>query len=205
MRGSAGSFGITTSITVKTFPAPPSATIFQYGWDMSVTDASNGIATFQSFVQTNIPPEFGAEINLGRGSASGKVSFQLVGGWYGAANKLDATIAPLLAKLPTNPQTSVNPGSYINSVQLLVGGQSLDTTLAPDRNDTFYAKSLMTPESSPMSPAAIQAFISYLANEGFSSTMVCGIHSLTGRTVPDGLFFSNGFAKWHCTEARILQ
>lgn len=172
MRGSAGSFGVTTSIKVKTFPAPPSATVFQYNWDLSVTDASNGITAFQTFVQTNIPPEFGAEINLGKGSSSGKVSFTLVGGWYGAASKLNATISPLLAKLPKNPKTSLNVGTYINSVKALAGSQSLDTSTAPDVHDTFYAKSLMTPASSPMSPAAIKAFMNYLAHEGFASTTV---------------------------------
>lgn len=64
-RGSAGSFGITTSIEVTTFPAPPSATVVEYQWDMSVPDAANGIAAFQSFVQTNIPPEFGADAYVG--------------------------------------------------------------------------------------------------------------------------------------------
>jgi len=171
LRGAAGSFGITTSITVKTFPAPPSATVFEYTYDLNVTDASNGLTAFQSFVQTNIPPEFGAEINLGKGSSSGKVSFTIVGGWYGAASKLNATIAPLLAKLPANPKTSLNVGSYINSVQALAGSQSLDTSTAPDVHDTFYAKSLMTPASSPMSAAAIKAFVNYLAHEGFDSTM----------------------------------
>jgi len=172
LRGSAGSFGIVTSIEVTTFPAPPSATIFQYSWDLTVADASNGIAVFQSFVQTNIPPEFGAEIVLGKGSASGRVSFELSGGWYGAASKLNATIAPLLEKLPKKPQTSLNVGTYINSVQVLAGDQSLNTNTAPDVHDTFYAKSLMTPASSPMSPAAIKAFINYLAHEGFSSKTV---------------------------------
>lgn len=173
MRGSAGSFGITTSIEVTTFPAPPSATVFEYQWDMSVSDAANGIAAFQSFVQTNIPPEFGAEITLGRGSASGRVSFLLIGGWYGQATALNATVAPLLAQLPSNPAVTLNVGTYINSVQVLAGSQSLDTTTGPDTHDTFYAKSLMTPASSPMSTAAITAFMNYLGNEGFSSTTVC--------------------------------
>lgn len=175
MRGSAGSFGITTSIKVKTFPAPPSATVFQYNWDLSATDASNGIDAFHSFIQTNIPPEFGAEINFGKGSVSGKVSFTLAGGWYGAANKFNAVISPLLAKLPKNPRKSLNVGTYINSVKVLAGSQSLNTSTAPDVHDTFYVKSIMTPASSPMSSASIRAFTNYLAQEGFSSTTVCAI------------------------------
>lgn len=170
MRGSAGSFGITTSVQVKTFPAPSSSTAFEYHWDLNVADATKGISAFQSFVQTNIPVEFGAEINLGRGSASGRVSLTVTGGWYGPAGKLNATIAPLLSQLPPNPQTTLNVGTYINSVQFFAGSQPLDTTQMPDRHDTFYAKSLMTPQSSPMSSAAINAFMNYLAYQGFVST-----------------------------------
>jgi hypothetical protein len=173
MRGSAGSFGITTSIEVTTFPAPPSSTVFQYHWDMSIADAANGIGAFQSFVATNIPVEFGAEINLAKGSASGRVSFTLVGGWYGPASGLNSTVAPLLAKLPSNPKTTLDVGTYINSVQVLGAPQSLNTSVAPDRHDTFYAKSLMAPASAPMTHAALTAFVSYLAHQGFASTTVC--------------------------------
>jgi hypothetical protein len=204
MRGSAGSYGIATSIKVKTFPAPLSATVFQYSWDLSATDASNGIAAFQSFVQTNIPPEFGAEINLGKGSASGKVSFTIIGGWYGPASGLNTTIAALLAKLPKNPLTSLNVGTYINSVKVLAGNQ-LNTTKAPDVHDTFYAKSIMTPAGLPMSPAAIKAFMNYLAHEGFSSMTVGVIILEDGISCNSDSFCSNGFVKWSSTEARTLQ
>jgi len=69
--GSASSFGITPSIEVTTFPAPPSATIFQYAWDLNVTAAVTAIKAFQALVRTNIPPQFGAEINLVRGDGDG--------------------------------------------------------------------------------------------------------------------------------------
>jgi len=52
-----------------------------------------------------------------------------------------------------------------------LSGGSLNTT-QPDITDNFYAKSLMTPQCSPMSMGAINAFISYLANEVQNSTMV---------------------------------
>lgn len=170
MRGSAGSFGITTSIEVTTFPAPPSATIFYYYWDLSVSDAANAFASFQSFVQTDIPPELGTEVDLNKGTAPGRVSFLVTGGWYGPAANLNATLAPLLANLPSNPAVTLKPGSYIDSVQVLAGSQSIDTTQGPDTHNTFYAKSLMTPASSPMSTTAITALMNYIGNEGYSSS-----------------------------------
>ncbi|KAF4620871.1 hypothetical protein D9613_000020 [Agrocybe pediades] len=37
MRGAGSSFGIATAITVKTFPAPPTATIFSYNWQLTAS------------------------------------------------------------------------------------------------------------------------------------------------------------------------
>ena len=177
MRGSSGSFGIVTSIQVTTFAAPSSATVFEYGWDLSVADAANATLQFQNYVQTNIPQEFGAELVIGAGSASGRVSFGLTGGWYAPAEQLTDVIAPLLAALPTPSSASVQNGTYINSVQIL-GGSTLNTSTAPDVHDTFYAKSLMTPEASPMTEEALNAFMSYLGNEGFTADSVRFITSI---------------------------
>ncbi|KAJ7813150.1 glucooligosaccharide oxidase [Mycena olivaceomarginata] len=146
IRGASPSFGIVTSVEVQTFPAPASATVFQYGWDnMDITTASNAIASFQTFATTNIPPEFGAEL--------GHISVGLTGAWYDSAHPSSSTISP---------------GSYINSVAVLAG-QPLNTASAPEQADTFYTKSLMTPSGSPMSSAAITAFVTYMANQGFTS------------------------------------
>ncbi|KAK2464781.1 hypothetical protein APHAL10511_003199 [Amanita phalloides] len=164
MRGAGPSFGITTSITVQTYPAPPSVTIFQYVWNMNPSDAANAVSAFQRFATTNIPPEFGAELVIGRGYSAGQLYFSLTGGWYGPAQNFSAVIAPWLSRVPQPDRTTLTPGSYINSVTYL-GGGTLDTS-APDRHDTFYAKSLMTPSASPISDAALGAFMNYMANEG---------------------------------------
>jgi len=168
LRGSSGSLGIVVSIEVNTFPAPSSATTFEYTWTMNVAAASNAISAFQSFVQTNIPPQFGAEINLSKGSSSGTVTLSLTGGWYGDASDLQATLQPFLSQLPSNPG-QITTGTYIQSVEYFAGG-SLDTS-APDIHDTFYAKSMMTPASTPMTLSAITSFITYLADDGFSSSL----------------------------------
>lgn len=94
-----------------------------------------------------------------------------MGGWYGPASRLNSTLAPFLTRLPRPNNVKLTVGKYIETVDYL-GNGVLDTDLAPDGNDTFYAKSLMTPENSPMSPKAITAFISYLANEGFGVSTV---------------------------------
>ena len=172
MRGASGSFGIVTSIQVETFAAPNSATIFSYSWDLSAADAASATQQFQNFVQTNIPQEFGAYLVVERGSSSGMVHFGLTGGWYAPADQFAAVIAPFLNTLPTPSEQTVTSGTYIEGAQSVSGINRLNTSGIPDVHDTFYAKSLMTPEASPMTITALNAFMSYLGYTGFTADTV---------------------------------
>ncbi|KDR69186.1 hypothetical protein GALMADRAFT_272070 [Galerina marginata CBS 339.88] len=170
LRGSSSSFGIVTAIHAITFAAPSSVTVFEYSWNLSASEASSSLAAFQSFVLSpNFPQEFGGEIVLTPGSSKGRVAFGIHGGWYAPADQFNTVIAPLLAKLPTPANKTLTVGTYINSVQLLGGLGRLNTVGIPDTPNTFYAKSLMTPEASPMSNASMNAFTTYLANDGFGT------------------------------------
>ncbi|KAJ7749188.1 glucooligosaccharide oxidase [Mycena metata] len=171
IRGASPSFGIATSIEVQTFPAPPSAIVLEYIWnDLDISTATESITSFQTFAITNVPPELGAELLFTKGSSSGKVNLQLNGAWYGAPELFNATFAPYLNTLPATSSANIFPGSYIDSVVTLASPQGLDTSAAPDKSDTFYTKSLMTPSVAPMFAAAIEAFATYMTTEGFSST-----------------------------------
>ena len=172
MRGASGSFGIVTSFQFKTFAAPESVTIFNYTWDFNAADAGSATQQFQNFVHGNIPQEFGADLIIKRSSSSGRVSFGLIGGWYAPADEFAAVIAPLLDNLPPPSVQSVTPGTYIESVQNVGGLDRLNTTGIPDFHDTFYAKSIMTPEASPMTGMAINALMSYLGDAGFTADTV---------------------------------
>ena len=172
LRGASSSIGVVTSIQVETFPAPASATIFKYNWDLNPADAASATEQFQNFAKTDIPQEIAAEIVLSIGSTKGRVNFGLTGGWYAPANQFDAVIAPLLNTLPTPSGKTITPGTYIESVQNLGGLGRLNTTNIPDTPDTFYAKSIMTPEASPMTNAALNAFMNYLADPGYTADTV---------------------------------
>ena len=201
MRGAGPSFGITTAITVKTFPAPSSATVFQYVWNMDPTDAANAVSVFQEFSTSNIPSQFGAEFVIGRGNAAGQLSFGLTGGWYGPEQNLSSVIQPFLSQVGPPASTNLVPGSYIDSVAYL-GGGSLSTS-GPDSRDTFYAKSLMTPAASPISSAALLAFMNYMANEG-SNTDVVGFFIFLLCLTLAHYSERAGSSKWTFTEERIL-
>ena len=137
---------------------------------MDPTEATEAVETFQQFIQSDLPAEFGAEFRFNKGSASGKLSVSLFGGWYGPSEaKFNATIKPWLAKVVPKPDvTAITTGSYIDSVNFYGGKGTLNTT-APDNSDTFYVKSLMTPS---LSSSAVKAFTNYLAYQGFHADAV---------------------------------
>jgi hypothetical protein len=165
--------------------------VFQYNWHLDVEKAATALDTFQKFVvQPSLPPEFGAEIVLTRGAIAGNVSFGLTGAWHGDPSLLNGTVAPFLAAMPPLNAVTFTGGNWIDSVNFLAGS-TLNTSSAPDYTDTcklkmsfdgfyvthnaviVYAKSLMTPEASPMNEAARTAFMNGLAYEGFTSNTVC--------------------------------
>ena len=137
---------------------------------MTAAVAANALGIFQSFVQTNIPPQLGMEINLGQGYSNGQVSFELSGAWYGAQSAMTSALQPLLSQLPApSSSTFSGNGTYIDSVAVLGGGVSLNTQSAPDTTDTFYAKSLMIPS---LNASAWTSFTNYLATTGFTTNLV---------------------------------
>ena len=113
-----------------------------------------------------------AEIVLSKGSSKGRVNFGLTGGWYAPADEFDDFIEPLLNTLPPYSEKTITAGTYIKSVENLGGLGRLNSTGVPDTHDTFYAKSIMTPEKAPMSINALNALTSYLGNQGFAANTV---------------------------------
>ncbi|CAA7263466.1 unnamed protein product [Cyclocybe aegerita] len=168
MRGAGGSFGIATAITVKTFAAPLTATIFSYNWQFTAAGAAAALGAFQTFGLTaNLPGEIAAEIVITRGNVQGNITIGLAGGWYRPISQLNATLKPFLDHMPPPRTITFDTGDYLHSATNLAGG-SLDTS-APPGTDTFYAKSLMTPQSVPMTQKALLALMNVIANDGFTT------------------------------------
>ncbi|KAF9042491.1 glucooligosaccharide oxidase [Panaeolus papilionaceus] len=173
LRGSSSSFGIVTSVTAKTFPAPSQVTTIRYSWDLAAADASAAILAFQNYSQVaDIPPELGLELVMSKGSALGRVFFRIQGGYYtpDINGTLSSTLSPLLTVLPKPTTITVIPRSYIDSVNYFGGEGTLNTTIAPETPNTFYAKSLMVPDRSPLTKAAVDKWTQYLGGEGFNAS-----------------------------------
>ncbi len=152
---------------------PSFATIYEYDWQLNYSSAAAALAKFQEYVTTDIPPQLGAEINLGKGDSEGTVSFVLTGGWYGESiDALQSVLAPYLQSMPSASGTFSGNGTYISTVQVLGDGVVNTKVAGPDSTDTFYVKSLMTPEDQPMTLEALEVYMKYLAYEGYASDTV---------------------------------
>jgi hypothetical protein len=177
MRGSGGSFGITTSIAFSTHPVPPAGLVFTYQWLLNVSEATQALSSFQSFcLSADFPPALGPMLYFFPGAPKGSVLFGLTGGWYGDISQINATLEPFLSQMSIEPVNVVmQSGTFVESLQFPGAGfaLNLNTSQAPDTNDTFYAKSVMTPLMDKEVPeAAWEGLMSYLANEGNETSLV---------------------------------
>ena len=88
---------------------------------------------------------------------------------------MNSVMAPLLAELGTPSNTFMQSQNWIESVLYLADGSTtspltiLNTTLAPDSHDTFYATSTFVSEEEPMVPAAADALMQYFYGPGATS------------------------------------
>ncbi|KAF8824686.1 glucooligosaccharide oxidase [Lentinula edodes] len=170
IRGSSASFGIVASLEFRTYAVPSSATAFEFIWEMDIPTASNAFMEFQSWALSgNVPLEFGGEIGFLKGLAYGQVQFAFLGNYFGPADSFNSTIAPFFDKLPIPNTTNVTQGTWIEALTAIAAG-NMNTTVLPDTNDTFYAKSLMAPQLSPLTNASMIALVTYLAEVGFNNS-----------------------------------
>ena len=87
-----------------------------------------------------------------------------------------STFAPLLAKLGTPSDVFLQKQDWLTSVLYLAGVDSvsqLNTTLAPDAHDTFYATSTFVPSAAPMmNQAASDALFAYFYGPGVNTEVL---------------------------------
>ncbi|KAK1219457.1 hypothetical protein PQX77_017829 [Marasmius sp. AFHP31] len=170
IRGSSASFGIVTSLTMNTFPVPPSGTFFQYVWDMDVEQATHAFTSFQKFATDRaLPNTFGGELGVLKGREKGRVAIWLLGSHYGTVGEFNETVDLFLNTQPTPDNMTLTSGTWIEVLAAGAAGD-LNTTGIEMPRDTFYAKSLMTPEDGPLlTEEAMNAMMKYLAEDGYES------------------------------------
>jgi len=130
IRGAAPSFGVVTSLTVKTQPAPSKNVLFSYTFSLpNATIAAKTFLAFQNFGANDAPPALGINVELGNGD------FTISGVYYGPKSELATVIQPLLDTVPEPPtSSSVKTYDWIGILQQLAGSDgNLNTSTKPDQ------------------------------------------------------------------------
>jgi len=169
LRGAAPNFGIITTFKFKTYPALETNTIYSYKWaGMSASQAASNFLAIQKWVQSSAPKELSMGVSLFQGTGS---QFEVSGVYNGHTQQQFLTLwQTLLNTLPPPTSSTYREANWINTL-LNFAGQSTLSVAATNYNDhnTFYAKSLVTPESNPMSLASMTSFFNYANDAGPTS------------------------------------
>ena len=139
---------------------------------------------------------------ISRGLSLGSLSLELKGSWYGPSDQFNSSIKGLLKALPTNSNASVQSVNYIQSLENYLGEDWHNNSASGF--DSFYIKSLLIPQSAPMTQEAVQAALVYLATFGSSSDTVRSLVLLLGSNFHLRLLrCRRGFGRSECTEVQI--
>ncbi|KAM5536522.1 hypothetical protein V8D89_009799 [Ganoderma adspersum] len=173
--GAGASFGIITSFTAVTHHALDSVA-FSYSFgNYGAEEASKGLQAWQKFANdphNKLDKAVGLQIHVEPNDEK-EISFSVSGVYYGVdVAAVNATFTPLLEELGAPTGISLQEQDWIAFVISLAGADSieqLNTTLAPDTNDTndtFYATSTFVSAAEPMNCAASDALFKYFYGAG---------------------------------------
>ncbi|KDQ15116.1 hypothetical protein BOTBODRAFT_187513 [Botryobasidium botryosum FD-172 SS1] len=134
LRGAGASYGIVTSWTYSTLPAPQNNIYWEINFSDSLAKSklTSALVAFQTFASSSLPDEFWMQAVLGA-DGDGGISLGFSGTYFGTASDF---------------KTQLN------------GGTGLSTS-APETPDTFFAKSLITTTALPQSTWASWANFLY--------------------------------------------
>ncbi|RPD61410.1 FAD-binding domain-containing protein [Lentinus tigrinus ALCF2SS1-6] len=171
--GAGASVGIITQFTAATHKAVDSVA-FSYSFaNYGAKEASRGLLAWQRFASDPGRPldaELGLQLHVNPGSTPSGISFSVSGSYYNAdIAKLNATMAPLLTELGRPTATTMQTQDWITSVLYYAGAQNLNglnTTLAPDVHDHFYATSTFVSEHAPLGKPSADALMQYFYGLG---------------------------------------
>jgi hypothetical protein len=170
LRGAAESFGIVTAFYLQTLPAPSS--VINFSVDLSTvlssaSTAANAFISLQNFVLTSAL----VNRNISFGIYTDGNGFSL-GGWYfGDKTYFSNTVLPaMLAGFPAASSTTVRSLSWLDSLVNEAGGPLAEPLTGYSAHDTFYAKSIVTHNSQPLTLTALKSFFNYVITQGRTST-----------------------------------
>lgn len=205
MKGAGDAIGIVTYFYLQTQPAPASVTHFvvplaDFLKDLEAVTA--GFEKLQNFALTS--PLLTPDVTFGMYTDSGGV-FSL-SGWCMDCDitAVKGTLLPAMLEGFPGANATVEQQGWIEAVAALAAPAPLAQPLGHEykSNDTFFAKSLVSKQSRPLTTAAIRAFWSYMIdNKGkgpFYSiiNLYGGPGSAINVPSPDASAYSDRDALW---------
>ncbi|KAJ7103649.1 glucooligosaccharide oxidase [Mycena belliarum] len=160
IRGASSSFGVITQFTMQTHQAPASVIRFAYNF-INPSGQALDPETFASIMHAyqvwglTAPKEIGIVANVWQ---EGK-TIEMTGYYTGTQADFDRVIAPLLSGTGQPSTAYVQERDWIAALTEADGGSSLSTKGTVEPHDTFYAKSLVVPSSSPLTVDALKALV----------------------------------------------
>lgn len=172
MRGSADSFGITTTFYLQTQPAPARIVSFDSDFASSLKSpdtAADILLKLQTFVTTStlVDRNLTLEIYI---NVFGNFS---VRGWYfGKQDHFAETLLPAMLDEMSKPaNTTVKEMDWLTALKDIAEGEPLiEPPTGYNNHQTFYTKSVVTREAEPLTRAALTSFFEYVAEKGLSAS-----------------------------------
>ena len=170
LRGAAADFGIVTTFYLQTQPAPDTVINWQYGLPNMFQDPSASAKVFQHIQQFALNSSL-VDRNLGLGMYLDGNTFSVSGTYFGDLATFNSSLAPeLLRGLPTPGSVNVGSLSWLDSLTALNNGGPLpQPTSGYDQHDYFFAKSVVTPASDPLTEAALKDYFKYIIQNGVNN------------------------------------
>lgn len=165
LRGAADSFGIVTTFYLQTQKAPTSVVYWQFpfsGLLKNPTAATNAMLHIQDWAQN------ASVVNRQLGGMGVYMdvdgTFKVSGIYFGDITTFSTKIQPeLLRSLPTPVNPTVKTYSWIDSLHQLAGESLQQPTSGYNEHDDFFAKSLVVPQSSPLTSAGLTSYFNYIS------------------------------------------
>ncbi|KAI5806092.1 hypothetical protein EDC01DRAFT_133870 [Geopyxis carbonaria] len=155
LRGAGSSYGIVTSFTLQTHPAPTNGVQFTYAFANTTIDDKVRIFTaMQDYAQHTAPS------NMALRLWTLTDVFEITGVFWGSAAAFNTTIAPLLDSWHLTPKPTITSRGWLASLSAFANDAPLAQPAVYTAHETFFAKSLVAPE--PLTPTSLASFFTFM-------------------------------------------
>ncbi|KAI9887595.1 MAG: hypothetical protein M1823_000579 [Watsoniomyces obsoletus] len=166
LRGAADSFGIITTFYLQTQSAP--STLVNFDLNISSVLESKEIAARTFFHLQKLALDSSVvDRRLVFGTWTDRWSFYLSGWFFGSLEEFNQRIqSPLFQHLPEPDSTKIRELDWIASLENVAKDSMQVATTDYDKHATFYAKSIVVQQSTPLTRKALESYFNYAINEG---------------------------------------